>query len=313
MSLLVKRPGILSTGQDLGRTGSRALGINVNGAMDRNAVRLINTLLGNDEGEAVIEMHFPAAELVFESDCSFALGGADLGARLNDEDISLWTTISGRKGDTLSFVEKRIGSRCYLSVAGGFDIEPWLGSKSTNLVANIGGFEGRCLRTGDRVPFNAPQTRSPRKLGPTMTSRYSRFPTVRFVASGEFDSLTAISERDLLSEAFTITNDSNRMGFRLSGKPLFLLDQREMISSGVAFGTIQLLPSGQLIVLMADHQTSGGYPRLGNVISADLPLLGQLGPSDGVGFHLISIDEAERLASQFEKDLCTLRLGVALW
>lgn len=312
MSILIKKAGILSTLQDLGRNGSRSLGINQNGAMDRKAVSLINTLLCNDEDEAVIEMHFPAADLTFEAECSFALGGADLGAKLNDNEVPLWSTVTPRAGDKLSFTEKRDGSCVYLSVAGGFDIEPWLGSRSTNLTAEVGGLNGRKLNAGDRINFREPCVVPTRKLGPTITPRYNRFPTVRFVPSGEFDLLTAVSERDLLHEAFTITKDSNRMGFRLSGKPIFLIDQQEMISSGVAFGTIQLLPDGQLIVLMADHQTSGGYPRLGNVITADLPLLGQLGPSDGVGFHRVSVEEAERLTSQFEKDICTLRFGVSL-
>lgn len=312
MSLSIIKPGILSTIQDLGRAGSRPLGINLNGAMDRNAVRLVNTLLGNDEGEAAIEMHFPAAEVTFASKCSFALGGADLGATLNGSDVPLWTTIAAKEGEILTFSEKRNGSRVYLSVAGGFDIEPWLGSRSTNLNAEAGGLDGRQLKPGDTIGFRDPHTVPTRKLGPTMTPRYNRFPTVRFIPSAEFELLTAISERDLLHEAFTITNDSNRMGFRLKAKPLYLLDQREIISAGVAFGTMQLLPDGQLIVLMADHQTSGGYPRLGNVISADLPLLGQLGPADGIGFHRVSTEEAEILASQFEKDLCTLRLGVSM-
>ena len=138
---------------------------------------------------------------------------------------------------------------------------------------------------------------------------YSRFPTVRIITGAEFENLTAFSEQQFLSETFTISKDSNRMGFRLEGKPLFLLNKTELVSSAVDFGTIQLLPDGQMIVLMADHQTTGGYPRLGNVISIDLPLIAQLGANDKVGFHLISIGEAENLLLEFEKDLCFLRIG----
>ena len=130
------------------------------------------------------------------------------------------------------------------------------------------------------------------------------------IAGAEFDELTAISERTFLREGFKVTNESNRMGFRLSGMPISLLDTNRMVSAAVTFGTIQLLPDGQMIVLMADHQTAGGYPRIANVISADLPLLAQLGPGDGVGFRLVSIDEAEFLLARREKDLQFLRLGI---
>ena len=148
--------------------------------------------------------------------------------------------------------------------------------------------------------------------GASVRPRYSRFPTVRIIAGPEFEFLTATSERDFVSEGFTLTNDCNRMGYRLTGKPLHLLHRREMISAAVNFGTIQLLPDGQLIVLMADHQTSGGYPRIGNVISFDLPLLAQLGPKDGVSFQIVTVEEAERLAMQFELELNYLRVGCRL-
>lgn len=310
MSLLVRKPGILTTVQDLGRTGSRSLGINPNGVMDTAATRLINTILVNKEDEAVLEMHFPAGEFEFETDCSFAVGGADFGAQLNGVDVQNWGSANAAKGDILKFVKPNSGNRCYVSVSGGFAIDEWLGSKSTSLAARAGGFHGRRLESGDHLEFAAPRITAPRKIGPSLIPHYSRFPTVRITASAEFGLLTAISERALLSGGFTLTKDSNRMGFRLLGEPLHLLHKKEMVSAAVTFGTIQLLPDGQMIVLMADHQTSGGYPRIANVISTDLPIVAQLGPGDTVGFHLVSIDDAERLAKRFEEELCLLELGV---
>ena len=312
MSLLVSKPGILTTVQDHGRTGYRSLGINPGGVMDRTAARLVNTLLGSDASEAVLEMHFTAGEFVFETEISFAIGGADFGALLNGRELRNWSVASANKGDVLKFSERRIGNRAYLAVAGGFRIDEWLGSKSTNLVASAGGFQGRKLAAGDRIEFVERRKVSTKTVGPSIVPRYSRFPTVRIIAGAEFDLLTAISERRLLNSAFTVTNESNRMGYRLSGDPLHLLDAKEMVSAAVSFGTIQLLPDGQLIVLMADHQTSGGYPRIGNVIEADLPLLAQLGPGDGVSFHLVTIEEAERELLEFARELNILRVGVAL-
>jgi len=310
MSLLFKKPGILTTIQDLGRSGWQSYGINPNGVMDATAARLANILLGNNENEAVLEMHFPAGEFEFETDCSFAIAGADLGASLSGNEINNWSSAIAEKGDLLKFTERRTGTRAYLAVAGGFEINEWLGSVSTNLVAGIGGLAGRQIKAGDRIGLRDPRVVKPRRIGPSMIPRYSRFPTVCVTAGAEFDLLTAVSERTFMSEGFMLTLDSNRMGFRISGGPLFLLSNKEMVSAAVTFGTIQLLPDGQLVVLMADHQTSGGYPRIANVIAADLPLLAQLSPGDGVGFHIISIDEAESIAARFEEDLCTLRLGV---
>ncbi len=146
MSIIIQKSGILSTIQDLGRIGFRRFGINPNGAMDKTAVRLINILLGNDETEAVLEMHFPAPGILFEEDMIAALGGAEFGAKLDDKLIENWRPYFIKKNQTLIFTKKAFGNRAYLSIKGGFKIEKWLGSASTNLTAEIGGFEGRSLQ-----------------------------------------------------------------------------------------------------------------------------------------------------------------------
>jgi len=314
MSIQILKSGILTTIQDLGRNGFRRLGINPNGVMDATAARLVNVLLGNAENEAVLEMHYPAAEILFEKDTFFALGGADFSAKLNDKSIENWRLHFAAKKSVLRFAEKTLGNRAYFSIKGGFEIERWLASASTNLKAKIGGFEGRNLQKGDRLTFKRPTANGERrtnfKISNSLIPFYSRFPTVRVTACGEFDFLRASSHEVFLKENFVISQNSDRMGFRLQGKPIHLAEKAEILSSAVDFGTIQLLPDGQMIILMADHQTSGGYPRIANVIPTDLPLLAQLGAGDKVAFHLISVEEAENLLIEFEKNLNLLKIAV---
>jgi antagonist of KipI len=315
MSIQILKSGILTSVQDLGRRNFRRFGINPNGVMDAAATRLINVLLGNDENEAVLEMHFPAAEILFEENAFFAVGGADFSARLGDAATENWRPFYAEKGSVLRFAEKKSGSRAYFSVKGGFAVEKWLGSAATNLKAGIGGFDGRSLRQNDRLHFRRPaaakiEQRISFKISAGLLPFYSRFPAVRVVEGAEFGLLTAGGRETFLHEDFTVSHDSDRMGFRLSGTPLRAAEKKEIISSAVNFGTVQLLPDGQLIILMADHQTSGGYPRLANVISVDRPLLGQLGEGDKAAFHRVTLAEAENLQIEFEKNLNLLKIAV---
>ena len=313
MSLLINKPGILTTIQDLGRIGARSFGINPSGVMDSAAARILNVMLGNEESAGVIEMYYPAPEIEFDDDTVFAIGGAEFGAAIDGVSIQNWTASIGRKNSVLKFTEKRSGNCAYIAVEGGVQADPWLDSASTNLMAGVGGLSGRRLETRDRIECGIRSLEvRPIRVGSSVLPHYSRFPTVRILAGNEFELLTAASERIFLNDGFTLTKDCNRMGFRLNGKPLHLLNTSEMVSSAVSFGTIQLLPDGQLIVLMADHQTSGGYPRIGNVIPVDLPILAQCGPGDGISFQMVSIEEAERLTMQFETELSFLRVGCRL-
>lgn len=300
--------------QDLGRVGFGRFGINPNGAMDKTAARLINILLGNGENEAVLETHFPTPVLQFEEPATIALGGADFAAHLNDKSVENWRFIQVEKGDVLEFRHRNFGARAYLSVRGGFQIPEWLGSRSTNLQAEIGGFKGCAFRKNDRLSFKQQTANSGQranfKISNSLIPFYSRFPTARVVAGAEWENLTKESRNIILSNSFTISRESNRMGFRLSGEGLSLTENIELLSSAVNFGTIQLLPDGQLIILMADHQTTGGYPRVGNVAAVDLPLLAQLNPGDTVNFYLISVAEAENLFVEREIELNYLRTAI---
>lgn len=312
MSLLIKKEGILTTVQDSGRFGFRQYGINPNGVMDTTAARLINILLGNDDGEAVLEMHFPAADLEFQADCAFAIGGADFEAQMDRTKKENWRIHKGVKGAVLNFKKKVSGNRVYFAVKGGFDIPDWLSSKSTNLTAAVGGIGGRRIMKGDVIEFREPQTdrEIPKCLiSRSLIPRYGNFPTVRSIRGAEFETLTDASQEDLAAATFVISHQSNRMGYRLNGTPLHRRAEKNLLSSAVDFGTVQLLPDGQLIILMADHQTTGGYPRIAHVISSDLPLLAQLGENDKVAFHFVTVEKAESISVAFERELKLLRLG----
>jgi antagonist of KipI len=313
MSLLVTKQGLLTTVQDLGRCGYQRFGVNPSGAMDPIAARLVNELLGNEPTAAVLEMHFPAGEYLFESEVEFAVGGADFCGNLSGSPISNWTVLNANTGDRLRFRKKHKGNRAYLAVKGGLRVNPWLGSSSTSLVSETGGLDGRRLAIGDRLPIlkdKEVHKSSYRRLGCSIIPRYSSRPFVRLTPGPEFDVLTTASLETLLNDDFTISTRSDRMGFRLEGPPLGKLSDTELLSSGTTFGTIQLLPDGQMIVLMADHQTTGGYPRIATITAVDLPLVAQLGPGDALSFDLIEIADAEALLAEFERQLGFLRFGV---
>ena len=311
MSIVIRKPGILTTVQDLGRHGYRRYGINPGGVMDAAASLLSNAVLGNDEDATVIEMHYPAPQIEFEKETIAVIGGADLAPELDGKPLENWRPFYAARGSELRFTNKIMGNRAYLAVRGGVRCDKWLDSSSTNLAAKFGGFEGRKLMTNDRLEFESEKDFGAaglnKKISPLLIPLYRPFPTVRIIAGAEFPNLDDNGKRLLLDQNFTISTNSDRMGFRLNGEPLNLARPREFISSAVNFGTIQILPDGQLIVLMADHQTAGGYPRIGHVITRDLSLIAQLGAKDKVAFHLVDVGHAEELALEFERDLSMLR------
>lgn len=313
MGMLIKKAGILTTVQDLGREGYSRLGINPGGVLDRAAARLLNVLVGNEEGAALIETHFPAVEVQFDSKCEIAVGGADLTPCINGREVSNWTVHTIAKGDVLKFRAKRLGNRAYIAVSGGVKVPEWLGSSSTNLRAVAGGFDGRRLVAGDAVKIGrCGNTKSlqGKAISHSLRPCYGGFPKVRVIDGGESFLLSKDTRKTFTTSPFKVTPESDRMGFRLSGPKLPMKKNYEMVTSAAAFGTVQLLPDGQLVVLMADHQTTGGYPRIATLISADLPLLAQLGPGDKLTFDFVTIDEAESLSLDFERDLNLLKLAL---
>ena len=318
MSLTIIKPGLLDTIQDLGRTGYSRLGINAGGVMDRYAAPVANMLVGNDAREAVIEIHFPGAQVLFEQNTLISITGGDFGALINDEPIPLWHPIVVRKNAVLHFPKWQYGSRCYLAVHGGFCVNKWLNSYSTHLKAGAGGFQGRKLEKGDEVPFRetsiyfagllkAGKELEVLKWHVDTGNNYTNPNEISILKGNEWDQLTEQSQEHMVEDNFTIHPFSDRMGYQLKGADLNRELNTELVSSGVSFGTIQLLPNGQLIVLMADHQTTGGYPRIAHVISAHLPKLAQLRPSDCIHFKITDIATAENLLIAQQQELNILQ------
>ena len=300
MSLQIIKTGLLDTIQDMGRYGFQHMGINPGGAMDRFAAQSANALLGKDPGAPIIEMHFPAGEYLFDQATIACISGADFMPVVNKKNIPVAQPFAVNKNSILRFQKKISGARCYLSILHDADIEKWLNSYSTSLVAAAGGFKGRSLQKGDVIHFK--NNFECNYLNPEIdmallpwkaTENISLTREIHFIKGNEWDWLTEESSAIFSDNKYAITNHSNRMGYRLKGQDLRVKDEMQLISSGVTFGTIQLLPDGQLIVLMADHQTTGGYPRVGHVISADLPVLAQCSAGDEIRFTEVAPGVAE--------------------
>lgn len=301
MSLEIIKSGLLDTIQDLGRYGYQHLGINPGGAMDRLSAQAANALLGKEFNSPVIEMHFPTATILFQKETIICITGADFSPTINHKSIPIEQPVVVNKKTILQFEKKISGARCYLAFLHEFDIEKWLDSYSTNLVANAGGFKGRTLQKGDIINFknnveykNLAGEKDFVILPWSSSEKLLSKKEIRFIIGNEWNWLTDEGQNFFANNGFQITNNSNRMGYRLKGNPLTVKEDKQLISSGVTFGTIQLLPDGQLIILMANHQTTGGYTRVGHVISADLPILAQKNPGDEIKFLHVEINFAQQ-------------------
>ncbi|MEO7765949.1 MAG: biotin-dependent carboxyltransferase family protein, partial [Ferruginibacter sp.] len=279
MGIKIIKPGLFTTLQDLGRPGYRCDGIGPGGVMDFFAASVANFLTGNDEHAPVLEMHFPAAELLFEEDALVSITGADFGACIDDAETTLWKPLLIKKQQRLSFKKHNSGARVYLSVQGGIKADRWLNSYSTQIKVQEGGYKGRALLKGDGLDLLAGNSFFGLKNFPVVTALampvYKPASPIRCIGGTEWGIVEDESKAKFVGELFSITAQSDRMGYRLQAINLVLNEPVHLVSSPVDLGTIQLLPSGQLIILMADHQTTGGYPRVANVISADLPKLAQ--------------------------------------
>lgn len=290
--------GMLTTVQDLGRVGAQKYGVPVSGAMDDWSLRAANRLAGNPDGAACLEMTLVGPWLRFDGRGVVALTGADLGAALNGRPVAPWQSVAIEAGCELSFAGRRDGLRAYLAAAGGIDVPVVLGSRSTFARSSLGGFEGRPLRAGDRVPVGEIDTRSARpgrRLPRRIIPCYGHAPTLRVVMGPQDDAFTDEGIRTFLTEAFTLSPQSDRVGCRFLGPRIAHRAGADIVSDGTAFGSVQVPGEGLPIVLMADRGTTGGYTKIATVASADLPLLAQATPGDRVRFAGIGVDEAHAL------------------
>ncbi|MES2327975.1 MAG: biotin-dependent carboxyltransferase family protein [Bacteroidota bacterium] len=314
MSLHIIKHGLLDLVQDAGRYGYQHLGINPGGVMDSIAMRVANILVGNDPSEAVIEMHFPAAEIEFEETVLIALAGADFSASVDGKEIPALTPVVIQKASVLHFGKKQNGARIYLATHGGFAADEWLGSYSTHTKVKAGGFEGRALQKNDRITLKekkqpalaAEQTVQIFPWRANVSDMY-RKDSFRFIPGNEYWSLDETSKHKLGKETFVISRENDRMGYRLGAVSLQMMATTELISTAVARGTMQLLPDGQLIILMADHQTTGGYPRVGHIITADISSLAQMQAGEKFTLEHVTLADAENLLLKQQMDLQQLQ------
>ncbi|WP_242917701.1 biotin-dependent carboxyltransferase family protein [Pontibacter liquoris] len=331
MSLSIESPGLLTTIQDAGRLGYQKDGMVVSGAMDAYALRLANMLVGNPESAAALEITLLGPTIRFNTDLLISLTGADLSPTINNEPVKMWRPVFVAAGSILAFGAPRAGCRSYLAVAGGFAIPSVMGSHATFLRAGIGGWQGRALQSGDLLPVKGIPAeitsfveilRADAAAGGWQQADWSAIPdfylngvpenVIRVVKGPEYDLFAGSSTEDFWQSDYKVSSHSDRMGYRLNGPTLALATPAELLSGAVTFGTIQVPPDGNPIVLLADHQTTGGYPRIAQVVTADFPKLAQVPPGRDIRFEEISLEEAHLLYIQREKAIESLRSALHL-
>ncbi|MBT2719566.1 biotin-dependent carboxyltransferase family protein [Bacillus sp. ISL-46] len=324
MSIKVHQPGLLTTIQDLGRFGSQKFGVLVSGAMDPISLKIANLLVGNNEGEGALEITLFGTTLEFETDELIAITGGDLQPAIDGNVAPMWRPILIRKGSILKFKSAINGCRAYVAFAGGIDVPEVMGSKSTYLRAAIGGFHGRALQKGDEFEsgtFNRISrsfvhqleqmtTHFPWSVNYSEFIRFNKTQTIRVLRGAEFERFDTASQQTFFSDRYTLTTQADRMGYRLEGESLHLSEKFELLSEGVTYGTIQVPSNGQPIILMVDRQTTGGYPKIGQVISIDLPCLAQMQPNCEIEFKEVSLEQAEIELIMQEQKLRKLALGI---
>jgi len=292
--------GMLSTIQDSGRYGYQEIGINVSGFADDYNARLANLLVGNDKDNAVIEMAFLGSSFKFNAPMLIALTGADFSAKLNDEPIENYRSYLVKEGDELTLGAAQNGFRGYIAFGGEIDVPVVNGSKSTNLKTGMGGYEGRKLMSDDSFEVIVSEDKKERVLDKKYIKAYSKFSELRVVKGPQDDAFTDKGIFDFFnSGGYTVTKDFDRMGIRLSGSKIEHKESADIISDGTALGSIQVPSNGQPIILFVDRQTTGGYTKVGTIITADLHKLGKLNYKDKVIFTEVSPKEANDLARAY--------------
>jgi len=297
MSLLVvESAGLQTTVQDFGREGYGVLGISASGAADAVALRLGNLLLENKPGTPALEMTLSGGTFLFPDGAVICLAGASFGAQVDGKALELWRPHAILPGKRLALGPTRDFARCYLCVAGGVGVVDFLGSASTHLLSGLGGWEGRALRKGDVLQIGKLEKNiRRRKLRAGVLDELKPGKTLRVTRGPQSAWFTEEARRTLLGDEFVVSEESNRIGLRLDGPRLAWRENVEMISEGAPLGAIQVTPSGQAIILFVEQQTTGGYPRIANVVGADLHSVGQLRPRDAIRLEEVSLAKARAL------------------
>jgi biotin-dependent carboxylase-like uncharacterized protein len=297
--LYILDPGFFTTIQDLGRSGFQKYGVSVGGAMDELALRAANRLVGNAEDEAALEITIAGPRLGVLERCLVAVAGARFALTINERAVPTNTALFLRAGEALEFGARETDARAYLALAGGIDVPRVLNSRSTDVRGGLGGFDGRALRAGDVIAPRArafPIERAGRRLPSAFEAYYASRAPVRVIEGPHAEFFTGAR----LEGEYVVSELSDRMALRLRGNQIPRVEG-ELLSCGVTLGAIQVPPDGQPIVLMADHQTAGGYPILATVIRADIPRLAQKTAGDRLAFRAVTLEEARQARVQIEQ------------
>ena len=302
----VQAPGLQTTVQDLGRQGFGPIGVSPSGAADPISLRLGNRLVGNDENSAALEMMLLGGTFNFPQGAIAALTGSDFGATVNDANLKPGTSLEIQPGQTLRLGPTNSGARCYLCVQGGIAVTPFLGSASTHILSGLGGFEGRALKKGDMLQIGSP-TKAFRKktIAPQVSEQLSRRNVLRVTPGPQADWFSQQTLRVFCAGTYRVGEQSNRMGLRLEGPAISQRKAKQMITEGVSLGAIQVPPGGSPIILFVEQQTTGGYPKIANIISADIHHVGQLRPRDEIRFEEVTFETARSLLIKQEKMLAS--------
>lgn len=303
MGLQIIQPGILTTVQDGGRFGHQASGFSVSGPMDADALYAANILVNNAPDAACLEMVFMGVTAVFDRKTYFAVTGADMSPVLNGKPIESYCAQEAKAGDKLVLGAAKNGKYAYLAVAGGIDVPVVMGSRSTNLKCGIGGWQGRKLQAGDELPLTVTGSFLDNHYKKHLPApHYETCVTLRTVAGPQSHFFTQQGLQTFTGESYTLLPESDRMGARLSGTAIEAKAGVDIISDAIALGSVQIPASGMPIIMLADRQTTGGYAKIATVISPDIPKLAQCAPGSEIRFRCISVDDANRLYKQHQKE-----------
>lgn len=314
MSITILNPGLLTTVQDFGRIGYQQFGVPVSGVVDPRAMSIANILVDNPEDEAVLECTMLGPQIRFDAPNAIAITGGDLGPTIDNQPIPNYAAIRVEAGQVLRFAGLRSGCRAYIAFAGGLDIAPVMGSRSTYMKAKIGGVEGRKLQKDDVIKFRKPNPDlrglNIRHISPEFVPRLEY--KIRVVLGPQDDMFTEHGIGTFLSESYVVTPEFDRMGCRLDGEIIeHKGESGDIISDGIAFGAIQVPTAGKPIIMLSDRQTTGGYTKIANVISADFRILAQLKAGDRVRFAQVSVAAAQDALLTQRAALKTLRTAVS--
>lgn len=289
--------GLCSSIQDMGRKGYLSMGITSSGAMDLESMKIANAIVGNDYDEAVIEITLIGPKIEFKCYSNIAITGANISPKINGFSVPIYQCLFVKPGDVLSFGARKSGCRSYIAIRNGMKVDKVMGSKSTNTMGQFGGFKGRNLKAGDFVEI-VEESRNIRVARFDYRELYmwEDITNIRVISGSEEGRFTPEGLKTFYGSKYKVSNDSNRMGIRLSGKKIDHMRSADIISSPIAIGTVQVPENGQPIIMMSDRQTTGGYTRIGTVISIDLPRVAQLVPGEEMSFVTINVEEAQEIA-----------------